>query len=355
MTDTRFAYVGTYTTARRDGRGTGIHAYRVDPDTGHFTHVQTLGGLVNPSFLVTSADRRFLYAVHGDENHASAFALDADTGEARLLNQADTGGMNGVRQDIDPGGRFMVVANYASGTVAVLPIHPDGRLGDQQQLVTLTGELGPGRHEQSGPHPHDIRFDPSGRFVLVPDKGLDATFVLAFDKQTGRLAPAAQPMRKSRAGAAPRHVGFHPSLPIVWVLNELDNSVVTYRWDDATGAMSPIQLLTTLPESFCGDSTTAEIAVAPDGRFVYCSNRGHASVAIFAVDPAQGTLRAAGWESTQGAWPRFIALHPSGKFLYAANERGDQVVVFRVDTARGALTPAGQTVAVASPATIAFA
>jgi 6-phosphogluconolactonase len=350
-----FAYVGTYTTAARNARGTGIHVYRIDAATGGLTHIQHLDGLVNPAFLVTNHDRSRLYAVHGDEDHATAFALDPVTGEARRINQAATGGRNGVRQDIDPTGRFMIVANYASGTVAVLAIRPDGSLADQHHLVELTGELGPHRREQSTAHPHDIRFDPTGRYVFVPDKGLDRTFVFRFDPAEGRLSPADPGSTPSRSAAAPRHIGFHPTQPIAWVLNELDNTVVTYALDRQSGAMSPIQLLPTLPETFTGDSTTAEIVVSPDGRFVYCSNRGHASIAIFATDPASGTLKSAGWQSTQGAWPRFITLDPSGRFLYAANERSDTIVVFRVDMATGALSPTNQIVAVASPATIAFA
>jgi 6-phosphogluconolactonase len=348
-----FAYVGTYTTQARGARGTGIHVYRVDPVTGGFAPIQHLGGLVNPSFLVTNADQSRLYAVHGDEDYATAFTLDRETGEATLLNTAATGGRNGVRQDIDRSGRFMVVANYSSGTVAVMAIHPDGSLADQHDLVTLTGELGPHRREQQAAHPHDIRFDRSGRFVLVPDKGLDKIFVFRFDAEAGRLTQVAAVV--ARSGSAPRHAGLHPTLPIVWVLNELDSTVVTYRWNDQNGMMTPLQLLSTLPENFTGDSQTAEIAVSADGRIVYCSNRGHASTAIFASDPETGLLRAIGCASTLGDWPRFIALHPSGRFLYATNERGDTITIFHVDAASGLLTPTGEVVDVASPCTIAFA
>jgi 6-phosphogluconolactonase len=346
-----FAYVGTYTTAARGARGTGIHVYRIDPASGGFTPIQHLGDLVNPSFLVTNADQTRLYAVHGDEEHATAFSLDRETGQATLLNVAVTGGRNGVRQDIDPTGRFMVVANYSTGTVAVMAINPDGSLADQHQLVTLTGEIGPNRHDQKASHPHDIRFDRSGRFVFVPDKGLDKTFVFRFDAGQLTLVDAVV----ARSGSAPRHVGLHPILPIVYVLNELDSTIVTYRWDDANGKMSPAQLLPTLPETFTGDNTTAEIAVSSDGRFVYCSNRAHASTAIFAADPATGLLRFIDCESTLGNWPRFIALHPSGRFLYATNERSDTIAIFHVDTVTGTLSPTGEIVEVASPCTIAFA
>ncbi|HWN52776.1 MAG TPA: beta-propeller fold lactonase family protein, partial [Xanthobacteraceae bacterium] len=209
-----YAYVGSFTTAQRNARGDGIHVYRVDPTTGDWTHVQHIGDLVNPSFLALSPDQRFLYSVHGDEDYATAFALDPATGQAKLLNRAATGGKNGVREAVDPSGKFLVMANYASGSVAVLPIAPDGSLKDQHQLVPLPGEPGPHKVEQMSSHPHDVVFDPSGRFVLVPDKGLDRVFVFGFDAAAGRLAPTEQGSVKSRPGAGSRHLAFHPKLPI---------------------------------------------------------------------------------------------------------------------------------------------
>jgi 6-phosphogluconolactonase len=353
-TTSMYAYVGSFTTAQRKARGDGIHVYRADPATGAWTHLQHFGDLVNPSYLALSRDQRFLYSVHGDEEYATAFALDPATGQAKVLNRAATGGKNGVRQAVDPSGKFLVMANYASGSVAVLPIAPDGSLKDQHQLVQLPGEPGPHRVEQASSHPHDVVFDPSGRFVLVPDKGLDRVFVFRFDAGTGRLAPTEQGSVKSRPGAGSRHLAFHPKLPIVWVLNELDSTIATYRFDTERGTLTALQVMSTLPTDFTGYSTTAEIAVSPDGRFVYGSNRGHDSVAIFAANP-EGLLSAVGWQSTQGSGPRFIGLDPAGHFLYAANEQGDTVVTFRVDSSSGKLTPTGQVVKSGSPVTIVFA
>ena len=350
-----FAYVGSFTTAKRKARGDGLHVYRVDPATAAWTHVQHIGDLTNPSYLALSPDQRFLYSVHGDEDYATAFALDPDTGHAKLVNHAATGGSNGVRQAIDRAGKFMVVANYASGTVAVMAIAPDGSLKDQHQLAALEGERGPHRIQQTGPLPHDIVFDPSGRYVLVPDKGLDRVFAFRFDADSGRLTPTEQGSVQTRPGAGPRHLAFHPRLPIVWVLNELDSTTTTYRWDAAKGFLAPLQVITTLPTDFTGYSTTAEIAVTPDGRYVYGSNRGHDSVAIFAADAASGLLGPIGWQPTGGARPRFICLDPAGRFLYAANEQGDTVVAFRVDAASGKLTPTGHAVPIATPVTIVFA
>jgi 6-phosphogluconolactonase (cycloisomerase 2 family) len=349
-----YAYVGSFTTAQRRARGDGIHVYRADPSTGAWTHLNRIAGLVNPSFLALSHDQRFLYSVHGDEDYATAFTLDSATGEAKLLNRAATGGRNGVRQAIDPSGRFMVVANYASGSVAVLAIAPDGSLKDQHQLITLPGEPGPHRVEQASSHPHDTVFDPSGRFVLVPDKGLDRVFVFSFDAATGTLTPTVQGAVASRPGAGPRHLAFHPALPVVWVLNEIDSTMTTYRFDPATGALAPLQITPTLPTDFTGVSTTSEIAVTPDGRFVYGSNRGHDSVTIFAAGP-DGLLSVVGWELSRGGGPRFIGLDPAGHFFYAANEQGDNIVTFKVDGGSGGLTPTGQEIGNASPVTIVFA
>jgi 6-phosphogluconolactonase (cycloisomerase 2 family) len=349
-----YAYVGSFTTAQRKARGDGIHVYRADPATGAWTQVQHLGDLVNPSYLALSHDQRFLYSVHGDEDYATAFALDPATGQAKLLNRAATGGKNGVREAVDPSGKFLVMANYASGSVAVLPIAPDGSLKDQHQLVPLPGDPGPHKVEQMSSHPHDVVFDPSGRFVLVPDKGLDRVFVFRFDAATGRLAPTEQGAVKSRPGAGSRHLAFHPKLPIVWVLNELDSTIATYQFDTERGALKALQVMSTLPPDFTGYSTTAEIAVSPDGRFVYGSNRGHDSVTILAANP-EGLLSVVGWQSTQGSGPRFIGLDPAGHFLYAANEQGDTVVTFRVDGSSGKLTPTGQVIKNASAVTIVFA
>ena len=352
---TSYAYVGCYTTKEREGRGDGIHVYRVDPESGSWSHVQRVGDLFNPSFLITSRDQRLLYSVHGDGTYASSFAIDPNTGFLTPLNRAATGGSNGVHQALDPTGRFMVVANYASGSVAVLPVEPDGRLRDQTQLVELKGQPGPHRVQQASSHPHCVAFDPSGRFVLVPDKGLDRVFIFHFDAAAGKLGATEQGSAAARSGYAPRHMAFHPALPVAWVLDEIGSAITSYHWDGERGALRPAQILPTVPPDFTSDNTAAEIAVSRAGRFVYCSNRGHDSVAIYASDPKTGLLTSIGWESTRGKRPRFIALDPLNRFLYAANEQSDSIVTFRVNAASGRLAPTGQTVSNASPVTIAFA
>lgn len=348
-----FAYVGSFTTPDRNGRGDGINVFKVDAATGGWTHVQRIGGLENPSFLVTSADQRFLYAVHGGRDFATAFSLDAGTGAATLIGTASTGGLNGVRQDFDRSGRFMVVANYIAGNVAVLAVGCDGRLADYHDLLYLAGELGPHRIEQTRPHPHDVAFDPTRGFVAIPDKGLDAVFVLRFEAEKGRLG--LHRVVRTRPGAGPRHIAFHATLPFAYVCNELDSSVSAYRWDAKEGELTPIQVVPSLPDDFHGANTTAELAFSADGRFVYCSNRGHDSVAIYGIDASSGKLASVGWEPTQGRDPRFIGRDPTGRFLYATNENGDNVVGFTIDPKSGRLTPNGMNIKLGSPVTIAFA
>jgi 6-phosphogluconolactonase len=347
-----YAYVGSFTSAERKARGNGINVYKMDAATGAWSHVQHVGELVNPSFLVLSKNQRALYSVHGDEGHATAFSVDPESGKLKLLGRAAAGGKNGVRQALDPSGRFLIVANYASGTVGVLPVAEDGALRDQVQLAELKGPTGPHRVRQASSHPHDIVFDPSGRFVVVPDLGLDRIFVFRFDASSGALSEAS--VLQGRSTSGPRHVAFHPARPIAWVLNELDSTLTTCQWDGERGALRPLQVISTLPTSYTGETTAAELAVAPSGAFVYASNRGSDDICMYAVDQGTGLLRAVEWVPSQGKGPRFIALTPSGRFLYAANEVGDTIVTYRVDGSSGRLTPTGQIVQNMTPVTIAF-
>ena len=350
-----YAYAGCYTTARRYARGDGIHVYRVEAETGVWTHVQHVGNLVNPSFLVLRRDQRCLYAVHGDESYATSFSVDRHTGFLTLLNRVETGGRNGVHQAVDPSDQFMVVANYGTGNVSVLPMRPDGTLGDQVQLVPLPGLPGPNRIEQASSHPHQIVFDLSGKFVVVPDKGLDRVFIFSFDPATGRLTPTEQGSAVARSGSGPRHAAFHPTLPVLFVLNEISSSVTTYYLEAEHGGLRPVEILPTLPSDYTGENTAAEIAVSAGGRFVYCSNRGHDSIAMFAADAGTGLLTSIGWVSSRGRVPRFIGFDPSHRFLYAANEQSDTVVSWLADSSTGRLTPTEQVIRNASPCAIAFA
>ena len=345
-----FAYVGCFTTAQRKARGTGIDICRIDPVSGTWLLAGHLGGLTNPSFLITDAAKRFLYSAHGDSDYASAFAIDPESGALTALGQAATGGRNGVHPALDPTGKFMVVANYGTGSVAVLPVQEDGALGDFIQLLDLPGQLGPHRTEQTVAHPHHVVFDPSGRFVIVPDKGLDKVFVLRFQDGTLTLHTEAV----MRPGAGPRHMAFHPSLPVAFVVNELDSTVATCRWDAETGTLTPVHLASTLPPDFFGASTAAAIVVTPDGRRVYTSNRGQDGVAQFAFDADQARLEPIGWTPSEGRDPRFMTLDPSGRRLYVANEQGDTILGFDLAEGSGRPIRRGVAFASASPCTIVF-
>ena len=347
-----FAYVGCYTTSERRGRGEGINVYRLGPDG--WSHVQLVKGAPNPSWLGLDRRQRVLYAAHGDGEVVSAFRIDAETGGLEALGSEATGGKNGVRLAVDASNRFLVVANYSSGTVVVLPISADGSLRPLSDLAELRGTPGPHRTEQTTSHPHDIVFDPSGRFIIVPDKGLDAVFVFTLDATNGKLVAADPPSTPTRRGAGPRHADFHPSRPVAYVLNELDSTVTTYRLDAQRGALTPIQVITTLPSSFTGNNTTSEIAVAPSGRFVYASNRGHDSIGVLAVEEATGVLMPVAWQPTQGKTPRFFALEPPGERLHVANQDSDSIVSFAIDPTSGGLTPTGHVVATGSPSSIVF-
>ncbi len=349
-----FAYVGAFTTAQRKGHGDGINVYHMDPRTGAWTHVQLVPEIVNPSFLALDRRQRFLYSVHADLDEVSAYAIDKNSGQLTPLNKQSCGGKNPVFLSLDPSNRYIVTANYTAGSVGVVPIEQDGALGTRTDLVALTGEPGPNRKEQTGSHPHNCPFDPAGRFIVVPDKGLDRIFVFRLHTATGKLVANNPPSVATREGAGPRHIAFHPRLPYAYVINELGSTMTTYRYDGTRGVLQPVQVLPTTPSTFTGDNTGAEVTVAPSGRFVYGSNRGHDSIVTFAVDRTNGTLTPLDWVSTQGKTPRFFALDPAANFLYAANQDTDTVVTFRVNQRNGRLSPTGQIIKVGSPCTIVF-
>ncbi|WP_233272809.1 lactonase family protein [Paraburkholderia acidisoli] len=347
-----FAYVGSRTTRERNARGDGISVYQVDTTTGALTLVQLAKDLVNPSFLALSRNGERLYTVHGDMSDISAFAVDKASGTLTFLNTQSTQGKNPVHLALDPLERHVVVSNHIGASLAVLPVAADGSLLPLTQLVHLEGPIGPHRIEQKQSKPHFNPFDPGGRFVIVPDKGLDRTFSFRFEN--GTLTPAATPFVASREGAGPRHLAFHPGGQYAWIVNELDSTVTSYRYDAATGALAPFQVLSALPETFTGDSRASEIEVDRSGRFLYASNRGDDSIAVFAINAATGHLRFVHAEPTLGKTPRFMTSTPDGRFLYALNEDSDTIVAFSVDAQSGRLTPTGFVAESGSPVCMVF-
>jgi 6-phosphogluconolactonase (cycloisomerase 2 family) len=348
-----FMYIGSFT-QKDGGHGQGLSVYRRGGESEPWTQVQVMKELADPSFVAIDRSRRFLYSSHGDGTHATVFRIDESTGRLTVMNRQPTGGVNGAHIAIDPTGRFVAIANYATGGLALLPIGSDGSLGPLSDTAVMTGTPGPHKTQQESSHPHHCPFDRSGRFIVVPDKGLDRVFLYRLDAQNGKLIPGSPPSVASRAGAAPRHVDFHPTLPFAYVINEIDSTIAVYRFEPENGELKPLQIMPTLPTTYTGNNSGAEVVVAPSGRFLYGSNRGHDSIAMFAIDQTTGLLTSVGWESTQGKTPRFFTVDPSGRYLYAANQGSDTVVIFRVDEASGKLKATGETITVATPTTIAF-
>jgi 6-phosphogluconolactonase len=335
-------YIGAYT------RGTtrGICRLQLDPATGDLSSPQLAAETKNPSFLALHPTRPLLYAVGEISDHAgqksgavNAFAIEAG-GALRPLNQQPSGGPGPCFVTVDHSGRNVLVANYAGGSVAVLPIDADGRLRDPSAVVQHSGS-GPNPKRQDKPHAHSIYLPPDNRFALAADLGIDRIMLYRFDAAAGTLAAHDPPAAALAPGAGPRHLAFHPHAGFLYVINELASTVTAFVYDAAAGALREIQTLSTLPHGFTGENTTAEVQVHPSGRFLYGSNRGHDSIAIFAIDPATGRLTARGHESTRGRTPRHFGIDPAGSFLLAAHQDSGDLFVFRIDPDTGGLAWTG--------------
>jgi 6-phosphogluconolactonase (cycloisomerase 2 family) len=375
------AYVGTFSSPLRDvlptqvdlppGNGRGIHLFRVDRTTGAMTPAGVHEMGTSPSRLVLNAAGTRLYSANetdrvGDEKEGtvSAFAIDRADGRLRLLNSVRSGGAGPTYVSIHPSGRFVLVANYFGGSVAVLPVRPDGRLGEATDIRRDTGTIGPTRATNAPPgsfafsghdrtHAHMIQADPAGRFVLHTDLGLDRIFVWRFDEQAGLLAPNDPPEVALPPGDGPRHFRFHPNGRWLYSIQEEASTIVRFDYDDTTGRLVPRQTVSTLPPGFAGSSFCSEILVAPDGRFVYAGNRLHDSIGIFAIGQ-DGDLTYAVEEWTRGDYPRSFAFGPDGRFLYCCNQRGDNIAVFRVDRHTDGLDFTGHYAPVGNPSSIVF-
>lgn len=352
-TENPLLYVGTY--AGNDAAS--IFIYRMDTASGAIESVDTFQAGANPSFLAIHPSGRYLYAVNesgvsaGQPGGAvSAFAVEPQSGKLTLLNRQPSQGTSPCHVNLDRTGNFVLVANYSSGSLAVFPVAADGRLGTASQVVQHTGHgTNPGRQED--PHAHSIVAAPDNRFVLSCDLGIDKVLVYQFDAGSGGLSLKSEAILPP--GSGPRHLDFHPTGRTVYVINELTSTMSVFGYAAEDGTLIPLQTLSTLPEGYTGAKSGAEVFVHPAGKFVYGSNRGHDSIAIFAVDEATGRLTLAGNESTRGRNPRNFVIDPSGAFLLAANQDGNTVVVFRVDAQTGGLTYL-QSVSVPKPVCLKF-
>jgi 6-phosphogluconolactonase len=348
-----YAYVGCRTSRERNARGDGLRVYRVATATGAWQPVQLVPDLVNPSFLAFGPNKRHLYTIHGDGSDVTSFTVDDQTGHLTQLNRQSTEGRNPVHLAFDPAYRFLVISNHATSTLAVLPVTADGALHPVCDLAAVTGPIGPHRVEQQIAKPHQNAFTPDGRFIIVPDKGLDQVFTFHLTED-GKLIAADPPGVRARSGSGPRHVAFHPSGVYAYVVNELDSTITAYHYRRADGRLTPLQVIPILPQSFTGDSTAAEIEVSADGRFVYASNRGSDSIAALAIDQTTGWLTCVEIVPSEGKTPRFFALSPDGRFLFVANEDSDSIVTFKVDRDTGKITPTEHRVETGSPVCIVF-
>jgi 6-phosphogluconolactonase len=345
------AYIGSRTTRERHARGDGITVCRVERD-GHLTPIQVLGDLVNPSFLALNRRGDRLYSVHGDGDGCSVFVVAPHDGTLTHLQTQGCGARNPVHLALDSDEARLFVSSHLTGELLSMPVLADGTLGAVTQRHAMPGEPGPHRVEQPFAKPHHNPLDPSGRWVVVPDKGLDRIFV--FDARDGGLVPAASLHVEAREGAGPRHVAFHPSGRWLFCVNELDATVTACAFDAATGTLTPQQWRTLMPDTWMHHSRGAEIEVSADGRTLYASHRGADRIEVFAIDADTGRLTHLQSRASEGRTPRFFALHPQGGFLYVLNEDSDTVVTLAVDPIDGQLGETVATLRCGSPVCLVF-
>jgi 6-phosphogluconolactonase len=354
MQSDRRLFVGTYTgTSSR-----GIYTCLFNEATGELDAPSLAADTPNPSFLASSADGRFLFAVNeidtfdgARSGSVTSFAIDAVSGRLTRLSVQASLGAAPCHLALDGTGRFLAVANYTGGTFALLPVGADGRLAPAQAVLRNAG-TGPNRARQGGPHAHMVLFDATNRYLLGADLGIDRVLVYRFDPASG--AVAADPSAfEVPPGSGPRHLAFHPRDPLLFAINELTSTVSTFIWDDVTGWLDRRGEESTLPDGYSEPSSAAEIAVHPSGRFLYGSNRGHDSITCWGLS-SDGQLALIDHVPTRGRTPRHFALAPSGRWLLAANQASDSLVVFAIDEESGRLTPTGPLVPASTPVCLAF-
>ena len=348
-------YLGTYT--RKESKG--IYLSELNLTTGTLSKPALAAATDNPTFLAIHPSGRFLYAAGGSANIdgkpsglVTAFAMDKTTGKLTQLNRQPSGGRGPCHVVVDATGRFALAANYSSGSVASLPIGPAGRLRPAASVIQHKGSSV--NRRQTGPRAHSINLDSANRFAIAADLGADKVFVYRFDPARGTLKPHAPPATRLAPGAGPRHFAFHPNEKFAYVINELDSTVTAFAFDAKKGTLAKLSIVSTLPADFKGHNTTAEVQVHPSGKFLYGSNRGHDSIAIFAIDGKSGKPTPAGHQPTGGKTPRNFGIDPTGRYILAANQNSNNVVVFRIDQAGGRLKPTGNSITVSSPVCVKF-
>jgi len=350
-----WVYIGTY--SQKNSKG--IYRSELDLATGKLSAPVLVAETANPSFLAIHPNRRFLYAVNevdnfqGNDGAVSAFAIDQKTGGLTFLNQQRSHGAAPCHLIVDKAGKNVLVANYTGGSIASLPIQADGKLGEATSTFKHTGPVADARR-QGGPHAHSIHLDAANRFAFAADLGLDKILVYRFDGAAGKLTPHEPPFATLDPRSGPRHFAFHPGGRYAYVINEISKTVTAFSYDPSRGVLTTLHSLSTVPEGTPPGGSTAEILVHPSGKFVYGSNRGHDSIAVFTVDPSTGRLSPVQHQSTLGRTPRNFAIDPTGRYLVAENQASDSIVVFRIDQESGKLTPTGEKIEAPIPVCVRF-
>ena len=349
-------YVGTNT---GESKAQGIGVFAMDEASGALSHLQTVEA-ENPTFLCVHPSGKYLYAATrgraGGEHVRSfieAFAIDATSKRLTPLNRQGSGGQSPAHVSVHPRGTVVFAANFGSGHVASLPVRDDGSLGEAASVILHEGGS-VGARRQEGPHAHFIHADPSGGRALACDLGCDRVFVYRVDPERATLIPNEVPYAQLSSGAGPRHLAFHPKGHLVFVINQLDSTLSSFAYDGERGALEIRDTHSTIPDGYAAENNTAQVVAHPNGKFVYGSNRGHDSIALFGIDEERGKLRPLGHESTQGRSPRNFNLDPTGRLLLAANELSHTIVPFRVDGETGKLTATGAITETRAPTCIQF-
>lgn len=348
-------YIGTYSA----GGSNGIYVARMDLKTGALSPAELAAETMHPTFLAIHPNRKWLYSVNEIGNFRgiksgslSAFSVN-DDGKLTPLNQQASMGGGAAFVAVHPAGNFAFAANYGGGTAAMLPIAEDGTLGEATSTVQHYGS-GPNTQRQEKPHPHSINIDPSGKFAIVADLGIDKLMIYRLDLSAGKLISNEPASASVQPGSGPRHIAFDPGGKFAYVVNEMGNTVTAFTWDSDRGIFSDFQTLSTLPAGFNGENTAAEVQMHPSGKFLYASNRGHQSIAIFSVDQATGKLNSLGHQPCGGKHPRNFAIDPTGQFIVCANRETLNLVVFRIDPASGNLKETGVSIDVPSAVCVRF-
>ncbi|HUY35145.1 MAG TPA: lactonase family protein [Pirellulales bacterium] len=351
-------YIGTYTDG---GKSEGIYLLNLDHASGELTKVGATSGVDNPSFLAIHPSRKFLYAVcevsevDGKKGGGvSALAIDPESGGLTLLNRQSSMGSGPCYLVVDKTGKNALVANYGGGSCCVLPIGDDGKLDEASSFMRHKG-TSVDKVRQEAPHAHSINLDPANRFAFCADLGLDQVLVYHFDAVKGLLTPNDPPFASVAPGSGPRHFAFHPSGKFAYVINEMKLTVTAFAYDPRKGVLKELQTISTVPAGIKTDGfSTAEVQVHPSGKFLYGSNRGHDSIAMFSIDQATGKLTSLGQQPTGGKTPRNFGIDPSGAYLLAENQDSGTIVVFHIDPKTGKLSPAGHQIEVPMPVCAKF-